>query len=147
MCIAACILRPYTGWGAGVTILPVNFHSLVTGFSVVLFILSFQLFKTRMSTICKEEETLGPYLQELSHQDHNKRLFGLSRFDAYVPAALYLKDIYKECVLDKFVIYVYVSAGLRTRLGTIFPLEPFLLRRQTQHAGKNFYWTRVHPST
>ncbi|CAD6255387.1 unnamed protein product [Miscanthus lutarioriparius] len=82
LCIAACILRPYTGWGAGVTILPVNFHSLVSGFSVVLFILSFQLFKTRMSTICKEEETLGPYLQELSHQEHNKRLFGLSRFDA-----------------------------------------------------------------
>ncbi|XP_066340392.1 uncharacterized protein [Miscanthus floridulus] len=80
LCIAACILQPYTGWGAGVTILPVDFQSLARFW--VLFILSFQLLKTPMSTICKEEETLGPYLQELSPQEHNKRLFGLSRFDA-----------------------------------------------------------------
>jgi len=99
-CIAACILLPYTSWGAGVTILYMDFHSLA-GFWV-LFILGLQLLKTCMmqSTISKlkqirsllrgtsgdggmsKEKTWGAYLRELPHQECNKQLFGLSRFDS-----------------------------------------------------------------
>ncbi|XP_066340385.1 uncharacterized protein [Miscanthus floridulus] len=97
----ACILQLYTGWGV---------HSLVAGFCVLF--LSFHLFKTWMSPICKEEETLGPYPQELSHQEHYKRLFGLSRFDAnmdptgsyHLPAGAFPASSTNAARRDEFLV-------------------------------------------